>query len=157
MARRATIVLVAAGLLFALWIALVDHEPLSELVAGAVCALLAAVGAERAGLVGRVRFAPRPRWIVNLAQLPWWIVRDGTLVLWALATDLARRRTPTGAFRVVPFPASRGTGGRALARQALAEGAGSTGPNAYALGVEDDLLLVHQLRERASLPSDLVE
>jgi hypothetical protein len=157
MGRRIAVVVLAAGALFALWIALVDHEPLAELVAGAVCALLAAGAAERAGLLGRVSVIPRPRWIANLARLPWWIARDGTLVLWALARGLARGHVPAGAFRPLSFPGARGESGQAVARRALAEGAGSAGPNAYTVGVEDDVLLVHQLLPRPSLPSDLVE
>jgi hypothetical protein len=131
-----------AAPLFALWIAMTDNTRPIELLVGAGCSLLAGLGCEAAGLFGRVGFRPRARWLLRAGALPWWIVRDGALVLVALVT---RRR---GRFMTVPFPTG-GDDARAQARRAIAFGAGSAGPNTYAIGCDEDVLVVHQL-----VPSD---
>jgi hypothetical protein len=141
---RLGLALVWAALLFALWIALVDNTRLWENVVGIGCAIIAGAAAEAAGLFGRVRFRPRVRWLRWAIKLPWWIVVDSAVVLGALARHVILRRPVIGttrAFRV----REGGDDGVSMARRALANGVGSTGPNAYALGIDDDVLVVHEL------------
>jgi hypothetical protein len=141
---RLAFTLVWAGPLFALWLALVDKSNLWENVVGICCALVAGAAAEAAGLFGRVRFRPRLRWLAWAARAPWWIVHDSAIVLAALVREVVLRRpvigTTTG-YRVAPG----GEDGVAVARRALAKGLGSTGPNSIALGIDDDVLVVHRL------------
>jgi multisubunit Na+/H+ antiporter MnhE subunit len=145
--------------LFALWLALTDNTRPLELAAGAVCAAFAGAAAEAAGLVSRVRFRPRLRWIARAVALPWWVVKDSALVIWALLAHVLARRPLRGRFVVVPFPAA-GDDARAVARRTMAYWPGSAGPNAYAIGAseEADVLVVHELVDAgAPMPARLVE
>jgi hypothetical protein len=138
---------VAAGVLwaaplFALWLALTDNTRPLEMLVGGGCALVAGAAAASAGLLSRVRFRPRLRWLLRVAALPWWVVKDSFLVFRALL----RRPPQRGTFTAYRSPAA-GEGDRALARRVMAFGPGSAGPNAYAVGVEEQagVILVHQL------------
>jgi multisubunit Na+/H+ antiporter MnhE subunit len=144
-----------AAPLFALWLALTDNTRPLELLVGAGCALLSGVAAEAAGLLSRVRFRPRARWVLRTAAVPWWVVRDGVLVLRAML----RWPPARGRIVVVPFAAA-GDGPRDVARRAMAYGPGSAGPNTYAIGASDEagVLVVHQLvPEDPPTPAQLVE
>jgi hypothetical protein len=143
--RRLAAIAALAGALAALYLLLVDTARLEELVAAAVCGVLAATGTHLAGLAGRVRVAVRPAWLARSSRALWWMVRDGFLVsLAALA-----RTPPRGRFRVLPFAAG-GQTPRAVGRRVLAKGAGSAGANLYVVGADADaeLLLVHELLRR---------
>jgi multisubunit Na+/H+ antiporter MnhE subunit len=124
--------------LFGLWVVLTDNTHTDDMVAGAVCALVAGMAAELAGLMGRVRFQPRVRWLLRAARFLVWIVQDSVIVLRAMATRAQ------GEFHRLPFrrPADEP---HAVAARALAEGPGSAGPNTYVLEEQGDTLLVHVL------------
>src|SRR5947209_1828341 len=122
------------------------------MLAGAVCALLAGTAAELSGLMGRVHFQPRARWILRAARFPIWIVQDAMIVVRAMV-----RRTE-GAYHRIPFhrPADEP---HAVAARALAAGVGSAGPNLYVVEEQADTLLVHILdSDRGSLnPTEIVD
>ena len=113
--------------LAALWLLLVDNTKLRELVAGAVAAALAASAATAVEERHPLRLAPRPSWLLGalrvLPRLPLGCV--------ALTVALVRRRGGS-------FPES-------VARRAFAEALDSLGPNSYVVGIDDDVMLVHQL------------
>lgn len=140
-----------AAPLMALWVALTDNTHTDEMVAGIVSALLAGIVAELAGLMGRVRFQPRLRWLVRAAKFPFWIVQDTWIVLRAMVA-----RTE-GSYHRIPFrrPQQQSL---ATAARALAEGPGTAGPNLYVIEEQGDTLFVHILdSERGSLnPADIV-
>jgi hypothetical protein len=137
--------------LFGLWVVLTDNTHTDDVVAGAVCALLAGTAAELSGLMGRVRFQPRARWILRAARFPIWIVQDTVIVVGAMA-----RRTE-GAYHRIPFHRPDDEP-QAVAARALAGGVGSAGPNLYVIEEQADTLLVHILdSDRGSLtPTEIV-
>jgi multisubunit Na+/H+ antiporter MnhE subunit len=131
--------------LFGLWIVLTDNTHTDDLVAGAVAALIAGTAAELAGLMGRVRFRPRTRWLLRAARFPAWIARDSVTVLRAMVA-----RTE-GSLHRIPWQRPDDEP-HAVAARALAEGPGSAGPNTYVIEEQGDVLLVHILdTERGSL------
>jgi hypothetical protein len=136
--RRTSRWLVWWGLLAALWLLLVDNTKLPELVAGAVAAALGATAAAAIEERHPVRLAPRPGWLLGglrvLPRLP--------LDCLVLAVALVRRRP--GSFRAIRF---RGGGDdpESVARRAFAEVLDSLGPNSYVVGIDEDVMLVHQL------------
>jgi hypothetical protein len=141
-----------AAPLMALWIVFADNTHTDEMVAGIACALLAGIAAELAGLMGRVHFRPRARWLLRAAQFPLWILQDTWIVLRAMVA-----RTEGGYHRV-PFRRPD-EDSLAVAARALAEGPGSAGPNLYVIEEQGDTLFVHILdSERGSLnPVDIVD
>jgi hypothetical protein len=124
--------------LAALWLLLVDNTKLPELVAGAVAAALAATAATAVEERHPLRLAPRPSWLLGalrvLPRLPIDCV--------ALTVALVRRRG--GSFRAIRFR-SGGGDPESVARRAFAEALDSLGPNSYVVGIDDDVMLVHQL------------
>jgi hypothetical protein len=131
--------------LLALWIVLTDNTHTDDMVAGVVCALLAGTAAELAGLMGRVRFRPRIRWLLRAARFPVWIASDTVTVLRAM---VARKQ---GSYHRVPWRRPDDEP-HAVAARALAEGPGSAGPNTYVIEEQGGLLLLHILdTERGSL------
>jgi hypothetical protein len=144
--------IVWAAPLFALWIVLTDNTHTDDMVAGAVAALLAGSVAELAGLMGRVRFHPRPRWLLRAARFPVWVVQDTAIVLRAM---VARKQ---GGFHRVPWHRPDDDA-QAVAARALAEGPGSAGPNTYVIEEQGETLLVHILdTEHGSLnPVEIVD
>jgi|SRR4051794_1164366 len=141
-ATQAAATVVWAVLLLALWIALTDNTRPWELVAGAACALAAAAMLRAVAAGAGLRLAVRRAWVTRCLAAPWWAVRDSALVLRAVVT----RRPAAGRMRAVPFEAS---GHQPLdrGRRALVLGAGSAGPNQYAVteSGEDEVLVVHEL------------
>jgi hypothetical protein len=87
-----------------------------------------------------VRPRPRAAWFARLPRALWWIVRDSAHVLGALVT----RRPLAGRIVSTPF-ATGGDDPRAEGRRAFACWVGSAGPNSYVVGLEDDVMAVHQL------------
>ena len=133
----------------ATWWLLVDTVRTAELVAGAVCAAIAATGSE---LVRAQRMAPvrvRLAWLARTPRAVAQIPGDLVLLAVAAARQLLRPRLRVGAFRAVPFAAGPDTP-ESTARHAIAEAFGSLAPNTIVVGIDRrrDLLLVHQLVAR---------
>jgi hypothetical protein len=152
---RTARVAIRAAVLLVLWLALVDKTERWEVLAGLVCAIIAATIVEAVQATAQLRFAARPRPVLRgLVRAPWWIVRDSALVLAAVVT----RRPPAGRLRAVPFPAG-GHAPQDRGRRAAALTLGAIGPNQYPMteSAEDDVLLVHELVPRPEVvPADLV-
>jgi multisubunit Na+/H+ antiporter MnhE subunit len=137
----------SAAVLFALWLFIVDTAESPQLYAGIAVAAIAATGSE---LVRRQRIAmvrPRARWLPRL----WRPAASVPADLWRLARAAARGlrgAPPDGRFLELPFEPGDGDP-EDLARQALAEAAGSFSPNTVVIGVDDErrTLLAHQLLE----------
>jgi hypothetical protein len=131
--------------LLLLWFGLAGTASISEAVAGAVGAALAATGAEAFRRQGAMQFRPRARWLRYTLRLPAPVVADFARVMAALGRRLLGRRV-RGRFRAIPFPVGGGDG-RSTARRALAASAGSIAANAYVVGFDprDNLVLVHEL------------
>lgn len=137
--------LVRFGVLYALWLALIDNVHRADLLTGVACAALAAAlaTATRGRAAGGIRppapaLARVPRTLVSL-------VTETVRVTLALLRTLAGRPV-AGRFRAVRHGAT-GDDPAAAGRRALTEAAGSLGPNRYVLGIDPErgALIVHEL------------
>jgi hypothetical protein len=142
------------GLLFSVYLLLADKASTQEIVAGFVSAALAALAIVLAGLAGRVRVGFQPRWLLRSLRAPWWILRDSVLV----SLSALRPTAPRGRFRTLRVRQAGGTEPRDVGRRVMIKGPGSAGPNTYVVGVEDTLVLIHELLPRGDRnPLEIVE
>jgi multisubunit Na+/H+ antiporter MnhE subunit len=141
-------------LLFGLWVLLLGTRSLAELLVGAVCAVIAVVGAETVRHGSGARFSGRAAWVLPVLRVPARVVVDSAVVFAALAERLVVRRRLVGALEPIHFEAG-GDHPRSAARRALAIWLASAPPNTVALGIDEtrDVLLVHRLAAtRRELP-----
>lgn len=131
----------------ALWLALVDRTPLSEIVLGAVAAT---IGATAAVLVRQQRerlLRPRARWLATAWRPVLSLFGD----LWPLTRALVlrgvlRRGDDPGGLVELPFDAV-GDDPTQTAYRVLTSALGSLGPNTIVVDVDPDrrVLVAHQL------------
>lgn len=149
---------VAAILLFAFWLLLVDSIEAAQLYTGIVAAALAASGFELVRSRRDDRLRARPAWLLG-AWRPLARVPLDLALLCREAALAALGRQPRGArFRALPFEPGGG-GPLDNARHALAEIAGSFSPNTYVVGVDvaRRALLVHQLVAEEDEPAKTID
>jgi multisubunit Na+/H+ antiporter MnhE subunit len=130
----------------ALWMVLTDSVRISEMVAGALVAALAATGVEA---VRRQRVADqalRPRYALGVWRVLIGVVPDVWRLTRAAFAQLVQRRASRGEIVALPFPHTADDPDT-RARRAIAVGLGSVAPNSIIVGVDPDagVLLVHQL------------
>jgi hypothetical protein len=133
------------------WLLLVGtNAGLEEIAAACAAALGAALalGARRQRLL---RFRFEPAWLARTLKIPWSVVRELAVVLWALALHLTRVRPIASAYRAIPFPAGRADAVSA-GRRAIASLADAVSPNAYPVDIdcERDVVVRHELDPRHS-------
>jgi multisubunit Na+/H+ antiporter MnhE subunit len=137
----------AAGSM-ALWVLLTTTFDGSELVAGAIAAVLA--GAALEALHHRVRFGfrPRLRWFLRAPRFLWRIVPETWLAIVVLVRHATGSKRVRGAFVAVPFRHGAPGDPEASARRALATAALSLAPNTMVVGIDPgrNELLAHQLQ-----------
>lgn len=135
-----------AAAFFALWLLLVDGTDEPNLIAGAVCALLASALATLVQSLRSVHARPRPRMLRYLYRPFVLLVSDTVRVTWALLQRLVLRRAVQGSFRAVRYRCSSDEPDD-VARRLLTEWAASVAPNRYAIGVDpgQEVLIVHEL------------
>jgi hypothetical protein len=128
--------------LFWLWLLLVGAWNREQVVAAAIAATLAGVGAEfartRTGLG-----APLPlRLLGDVPQALWMVVVDFGIVSWALVASVFRRRIVRGELVERDTAAARGTGTRAWTVLVA-----SYSPNAYVVDIDPaaERVLLHDL------------
>ena len=140
--------------LFGLWLLLVFKLDVAELVTGAVCAAVAALGVVLVKRETHVHFRLRAAWLAPLARLPWRTVADSAILFRALARQLAGGPAPRGSLRAVRFQAGGEHDPQASSRRALAGWLGSFAPNGFVVGIdlEEDVMLVHELVRSGSPP-----
>jgi hypothetical protein len=133
--------------LYVPWLAFTYSHSEDDMLLGASIALVSSAVAVLAGLSGRVRFWPRARWLARTAVVPWWIVRDSTLVVASLPL---RRHGRTRRAYIDPGDDD----GRGTARRAIAKGVGSAAPNLYVvvLDREKSSVTMHELSPGDDLP-----
>lgn len=137
--------------LFGWWVVLVGTNAGSELIAAGVAsavAVLFVVGIRRQRLL---RFRLEARWLARTLKVPWNIVRESGVVLWALALHLAGVRAVSSAYRAIPFPTGR-QDAISAGRRAVASEADALSPNAFPVDMdcERGVVLRHELDPRRS-------
>lgn len=141
--------------LFGIWVLFVGTRSPAELLVGAGCAALAAVGVEAVRHESLAGVRPRARWLSPALGIPARVVVDTGLVLWALLRHLARRRPVTGSLRAYRVDPGDENEGDATTRTALRLWLASSPPNTFALGIEGDVMLVHELVRTGRRPPGL--
>lgn len=143
--------------LFALWMLFVDSADEANMIAGAVCALLAAALATGIWSMRRVHARPRLR-MLRFAYRPLTaLVADSLRVSVALFRHAVLRQPARGQFRAVRYGAVTDDP-EDVARRILTEWAASVGPNRYVIGIDTERrsLLIHELT-LTSAPLDPLE
>jgi len=139
----------------AVWMLLVDTISVAELSAGAIVALLGTIAtqlARREG-VARVQSPTRAIWRAlprQLMRVPF----DFCLLARELGRALLGRHN-RGRFHTVPLDGAHIS--RLQTRHAAIELLGSLSPNTIVLGVDDDVVIVHQLAARGDERSSIRE
>jgi multisubunit Na+/H+ antiporter MnhE subunit len=132
--------------LYVLWLLYVGQLSPSELITGALAAILAAVASEAVRGQNLARFYPATHWVFLLGRLPLDVLRDCGRLTQALFRSLFLSTPPASNFREIEFPGG-GDDARSDARRALAGGALSLPPNSYVIGIdrERNRILLHNL------------
>lgn len=149
--RRALAAVTGFGILYGLWLLLVETLAVPELLAGVPVALIG-VAAGTVALQGEQRFIPALTAATGrLARLPFAMVRDSVIVLAAVLLSALHGRRRSGAFRELPHAAG-GDDPDAAGRRAVAIALESFAPNTCVLGFDTqrDVMVVHQLRPTSS-------
>jgi multisubunit Na+/H+ antiporter MnhE subunit len=130
-----------------LWLAITSTFRGSELVAGAVAAVLTAAAVEAVRERERFVFRPRLRWVRRAFRLPARVVTDTWLLTTVLVRHVSGSKRVRGAFVAVPFRYGSGDDPEDAARRALLVAGLSVAPNSVVVGVDADRdeVLVHQL------------
>lgn len=146
-----------AAAFFAVWLLLVDAVDAPNLVAGGVCAIIAAALATRVHSLRSLSARPRLRMLRFCYRPLLLLVTDTIRILWALFARLALRQPISGHLRAARYEAVTDEP-EDVARRILTEWGASTGANRYAIGIDPDrrLLLIHEL-VRSSGPLDPLE
>jgi hypothetical protein len=131
--------------LLGVWEANVATGETTEVLAGAVAAALGATLAEAVRRRGLARVRIRARWLVPLLRVPFRLVAELGILVWALLLQLAGRRV-RGSYRAVPFPAGR-SDPDSRGRRALATLVGTISPNTIVVDVDPErkVALKHDL------------
>lgn len=139
--------------LFILWVALVFKTEPAELIAGAVCAAVAATGAELVRSRGDVRFAPGYRWLGALPALAGEVAVQ-TLRMVPLLWRAARGERIHGRMRCIAFPDAGRKGTQGSTRRAVEKFLGSVAPNSFVVGFDErhKVVVVHQLEPSEDPP-----
>jgi multisubunit Na+/H+ antiporter MnhE subunit len=148
--RRLLTLVVWWGLLVLLWIAYVGTVAGTELAAGVLAALVAAVALETVRAQGLLHFRTDRVWLLRVWKAPAQIVYDFVLLSWLLVRALARRQRIRGEFLTTPFP----TGDLRAAyawRRAWVTTLGTMSPNVLVvdLDVDDRTAVLHSLDPEA--------
>jgi multisubunit Na+/H+ antiporter MnhE subunit len=148
--RRLLTLVVWWALLVLLWIAYVGTLAGTELVAGALAALVAAAALEAVRAQGLLRFRTDRVWLLRAWKAPAQIVYDFVVLCRLLARALARRQRIGGEFLSVEFP----TGDRRAEygwRRAWVTTLGTMSPNVLVVDLDADrkTALLHSLDPEA--------
>ncbi len=142
---------------FALWLLLVDATDEPDLIAGGVCALIAA-GLATVVQSQRTIHARLPLAVLRRAyRPPILLLTDTGRVFGALLRRVVLRQDVRGTFRAVPYRAT-GDDPEDVGRRLLSVWGASVAPNRYAIGIDpsQELLIVHELAPAAG-PLDPLE
>jgi hypothetical protein len=131
------------------WLLLVGTNSGLELIAAVCAAALATLLALALRRQGLLRYHFDSAWIVQALKLPWKVLQELGVVLWALALHVTRARRVRSVYRAIPFPAGRADA-ESAGRRAVAVLADSLSPNTLPVDVdrERNVALRHELDPR---------
>lgn len=149
--------LARAGILFAVWLLLVDSTDEQNSLVGAAVALLGALLTGLLQSLRPVRLRPRPVMFRFIHRPLTLLFTDTFRVARALLSSLPYRSNEYGRLRAVRYRACDDDPEQA-ARRILTEWGASLGSNRYVIGIDSDsgVLLVHELQP-SSGPLDPLE
>jgi multisubunit Na+/H+ antiporter MnhE subunit len=132
--------------LFGLWLLFVGTRERYELIGGACAAAVGAAFADALRGEGLLRFRFEELGWLASRGVPWKILRDFGVLVWALALHLTRARSVRSAYVAVPFAAG-GSDASSAGRRALATVLGTISPNSVVLDIdpERNVALRHDL------------
>lgn len=136
------------------WVLFTGSFSLHELVLGAAFTALTLGVTALAWRNMGILFSPTVRQVFCLWRIPWYVLHDSVEVSLILANDMLGFREAGSHFRAVTFPSD--TEKHDIARAVLATTGTTMTPSTIVLGVEDDLLLLHQL-QRSPLPKMIAD
>ena len=131
------------------WILLVGTNAGLEEIAAACAAGIGALFAFGMRQQRLLRFRFEPRWLAKTLKVPWKVVEELAIVLWALALHVTGARPVRSAYRAFPFPAGRADAVSA-GRRAVATLADCLSPNTLPVDIdcERGTALRHELDPR---------
>lgn len=134
---------------FGWWVLLVGTNSGSELIAAACAASVTALFAFVLRRQRLLRFRFEGAWLARTLKIPWNVVRELVVVLWALALQLARAREVRSSYRALTFPTGRQDAVSA-GRRAVASVADAISPNSFPVDMdcERGVVLHHELDPR---------
>ncbi len=129
-----------------LWVLYTSTAKFYELLVGAGAAVLAVIGTAVVQEKQFAKFAPRPKWLLYIAFMPWYAIKD-TLIVFLAAFKYAARKKSDGYLLAVNFEAG-GDDARSSARRALEIALTTIPPNSIVIGIDRKGLkmLMHMLR-----------
>lgn len=135
--------------LFGWWVVVVGTNAGLELLAAGCAAVLGALVAIALRHERLLQYRFEPLWLARTLKVPWTVVRELAVVLWALALHVTGVRGVSSAYRALPFP----TGGddpTSAGRRALASEADAVSPNGVPVDMdcERGVVLRHELDPR---------
>ena len=153
--KTSSLVIVPAAIVtMGCWVLFTGSFSLHELVLGAAFTALTLGVTALAWRNMGILFSPTVRQVFCLWRIPWYVLHDSVEVSLILANDVLGFREAGSHFRAVTFPSD--TEKHDIARAVLATTGTTMTPSTIVLGVEDDLLLLHQL-QRSPLPKMIAD
>ncbi len=129
-----------------LWVLYTSTATLYELLIGAGAAVLAAFATALVQEKQFAKFAPNPKWLLYIAYMPWYAVKDTVIVFQAAFKYMVRQKSD-GYLLAVNFDAG-GDDPRSSARRALEVTLTTIPPNSIVIGIDrgGSKMLMHMLR-----------
>jgi multisubunit Na+/H+ antiporter MnhE subunit len=133
------------GVLLGLWFLYTDTPTISELLAGAAAAAIAATATTVLELQTFGRFWARPRWLMLFLTQPWYVLTGSAAIFWALLRRIAGKESEAQ-LKAVQFDTG-GEDDESAARRALAITLNTIPPNSIVIGIdrENQVLLMHEM------------
>lgn len=144
----------ALGVLwFGAWLLLVEKFDPPELVAGAICALIAAIASELAWGTHLNQFTGNVRALVQAYHMPWLMLQGTVEIFKVLFRHLFTSKKAESLMLAVDFDAGEADDPNDAMRRALAIGYTTMTPNFVVIGIDQDKgrMLYHQIA-RSEVP-----
>lgn len=126
----------------------------TEVIAGAISALVGALFVDLLRVHGLLGFRAEPGILARAWRIPGQVVFDFAVVSWVLVSSLARRRRVRGGWVTIEFPTESGPKGRF--QRAVTVALENETPNAIVVDLDRGKALLHSLDTRVSTGRSLL-